>query len=267
MAASSNLDLVCPVYNEAENIEALVETLSAQITTPFRLMVIYDHDDDTTLPVLERVRGACPFPIVTVKNRYGRGALNAVKTGLQEAKADAVLVIMADLADDLSIVDALATQVLDEGSDVACGSRYMREGQQIGGPLMKGLLSRLAGLSLHFIAGLPTHDATNNFKMYSRRFLSAVTVESSGGFEIALELVVKAFLGGYRVTEVPSVWRDRVAGSSRFRLMHWLPHYLRWYLKAMWGKRSRQRIMPIADLPREMGNTGKIAHSLSEHPL
>jgi hypothetical protein len=121
---------------------------------------------------------------------------------------------------------------------MSCGSRYMRGGRQIGGPPLKAALSRAAGISLHLLTGLPTHDATNNFKMYRGTFLAATRIESGAGFEIALELVVKAHVAGWRIGELPSTWRDRVAGKSRFDLRRWLPHYLRWYGYAFRSRRN-----------------------------
>lgn len=108
----------------------------------------------------------------------------------------------------------------------------MAGGEQRGGPWLKGLLSRLAGLTLHRLAGLPVHDPTNSFKAYRKDFLDRTSIESRAGFSIALELTVKAHFSGERVEEVPSVWQDRVGGKSRFRLVAWLPQYLRWYLLA-----------------------------------
>jgi len=97
----------------------------------------------------------------------------------------------------------------------------------------------MAGVSLHYLTGIPTHDVTNSFKMYRREFLKSVTVESKGGFEIGMELVVKAFVSGRKIAELPATWTDRVAGKSRFRMWRWIPNYLRWYFYAFkrWGKR------------------------------
>ena len=97
-------------------------------------------------------------------------------------------------------------------------------------------MSRLAGLSLHVLAGIPTRDPTNAFKAYRKDFLDVTPVESQAGFAMALELTVKAHFAGLRVEEVPAQWWDRTAGESRFRLLRWLPHYLRWWLWAM-GRR------------------------------
>jgi hypothetical protein len=146
---------------------------------------------------------------------------------------------MSDGSDEPHIVDGMVAKAR-AGADVVAASRYMRGGHQIGGPRLKRLLSRTAGLTLHWFAGVPTHDPTNNFKLYSRRFLDAVRIESSAGFELALELTVKATLEGRRVDEVPTTWRDRTAGQSNFKLRKWLPQYLHWYRRAFVGRWLRR---------------------------
>ncbi len=98
---------------------------------------------------------------------------------------------MADGSDEPQVVDAMVALARD-GADVVSASRYMKGGHQVGGPPLKRLMSRTAGLTLHWFGGVATHDPTNNFKLYSRRFLDATTIESEAGFELALELTVKA---------------------------------------------------------------------------
>lgn len=231
-AASSSqpwVSVVCPVYDEGRNIGPLIERIEGEISVPIELIVVYDKDGDDTLPALAKLSPR--FPVRTVKNHFGHGALNAIKSGFREARCEATLLIMADLSDDLRIVGRMQ-ELIRGGADVVCGSRYVKGGKQIGGPVLKSLLSRAAGLSLHYLAGLPTRDATNSFKMYRTAFLQSLEFESTGGFEIGMEAVVKAHVSGGRVAELPSTWTDRVAGASRFRLWKWLPHYLRWYLYA-----------------------------------
>ena len=231
------LSLVCPVYNEGRNIASLLQRLEREINIPIELIVVYDHDDDDTLPTLKGLHP--PFPVRTIRNQFGCGALNAIKTGFQQATHEATLVVMADLSDDLSAVSRMH-ELLTQGYDVVCGSRYMPGGRQIGGPFLKGLLSRTAGLTLYWFAGVPTRDVTNSFKMYRTAFLRDFKFQSTGGFEIGMEAVVKAYVSGRRVAEVPSTWTDRVAGASRFRLWKWLPSYLRWYLYAFRGRLPRR---------------------------
>ena len=224
------LSLACPVYNEADNIGGLLDSISEKVQVPCELVIVYDFEEDNTLPVVRSRMENFRLPVRLVRNKYGRGAVNAVKTGLETCSDQAaVAVIMADLSDDLNDVNTMYRLIVDDGFDVVCGSRYMRGGKQIGGPPLKNLMSRTAGLSLHYLAGIPTHDATNNFKMYRGSFIAATEIESEAGFEIGLEMVAKAYVGGYRIGEIPTTWRDRVAGESRFNIVKWLPHYLRWY--------------------------------------
>jgi hypothetical protein len=140
---------------------------------------------------------------------------------------------MADLSDDVTVVPRMVELIREDGYDIVCASRYMRGGQQIGGPWLKQLLSRTAGISLYWLGGLPTHDATNAFRAYRRSVLEDFPIESRAGFAYSLEITAKAHAAGRRIAEVPSTWRDRSAGQSRFRLRAWLPQYLRWYVYAL----------------------------------
>jgi dolichol-phosphate mannosyltransferase len=229
------LSIVVPVYNEGENV---VPTLRGVVertrTRPLEVLVVHDFDEDTTVPVVKRLQSEIP-ELHLHRNRIGRGVLNAIKSGLAAAQAPYILVTMGDGSDDPGDIDAMYELALG-GADVVAGSRYMRGGHQLGGPLLKRTMSRAAGLSLHWLAGIPVHDATSNYRLYSRRLLDRVTIESDGGFELGIELTVKAFLLGMRVAEVPTTWRDRTAGQSRFQLWQWLPRYMRWYRRGIAGR-------------------------------
>ena len=233
------LAIVLPVYNEGEAVEPVLRALSAAVTTPHELVVVYDFDGDTTVPVVTRLAGEIPG-LRGLRNDLGRGVLNAMKAGIAGTSAPYVLISMADGSDEPSVVDPMVA-LARGGADVVAASRYMRGGHQVGGPRLKRLMSRAAGLTLHWFAGVPTHDPTNNFKLYSRSFLDSTTIESQAGFELALELTVKATLDGRRVAEVPTTWRDRTAGQSNFKLRKWLPHYLHWYWTAIRGRWSGPR--------------------------
>jgi hypothetical protein len=171
----------------------------------------YDFDGDTTVPCIERLTSESPS-CAGRATTWG-GVLNAMKAGIAGTTAPYVLISMADGSDEPAVVDPMVS-LARSGADVVAASRYMRGGHQVGGPRLKRLMSRTAGLTLHWFAGVPTHDPTNNFKLYSRRFLESVTIESSAGFELALELTVKATIARRRVAEVPTTWRDRTAGQS-----------------------------------------------------
>ncbi len=231
-AEPAPLDLVMPVYNEGANIGRALEELDRKVPITKRVLVVYDFDEDNTLPVVRELLPRYPY-VILVKNTLGKGVLNAIRAGIAATTAEVVIITMADLSDDVSVVPRMVELVSNEGYDIVCASRYMRGGRQIGGPRLKRLMSRVAGLSLHWFAGLPTHDATNAFRAYRRSVLLETTIESEGGFEYSLEITAKAFSRGRRITEVPSTWNDRSAGESRFKLRQWLPHYLRWYFYAL----------------------------------
>ena len=227
------VSVVIPVYNEGENIQTCVRRLAEELSDlPHELLVCYDFDEDTTLAALDAMPDK-PATVRLVRNTIGKGVANALIAGFAAARGDAVITSMADLSDPPSAIRLMAAKIRDEGADVVSGSRYMPGGTQNGGPRLKTFLSRMAGLSLHYLGGIDTHDATTNFRGYSRRLLDEVPVESVRGFELGLELTVKAHLLGYRVDEVASSWEDRTAGESRFDLVGWLPAYLHWYGLAM----------------------------------
>lgn len=180
------LGIIIPVYNEAENIRRTINDIEEKIKTPHRIYIVYDFDEDNTLPVIKGFiqQG---MALKLLKNPV-RGVVNAIKTALRKAEEDFLLVTMADLSDDYTVVDKMCT-VIKEGYDVVCGSRYMKGGRQIGGPLIKKTLSRMAGVSLRHIAGLPTHDATNSFKLYRKSMLDTIELESQGGLKSAWKLL------------------------------------------------------------------------------
>jgi dolichol-phosphate mannosyltransferase len=227
----NQLNIVIPVYNEGANFPGLWKELSNLVKSKFIAYVVYDFDQDNTVPVVNQIIAGGESRLKLVKNERGRGVVPAIMTGFDTVQGGPALVVMADLSDDLAQVDRMLA-LYSDGYDVVVGSRYMKGGKLIGGPFFKQLLSRLAGTSLYWLRGLPTHDATNAFKMYDSDMVKSFTVESRGGFELNLELTVKAFLTGHRIAEVPSTWRDRTSGQSRFRLWKWLPHYLQWYFYA-----------------------------------
>jgi dolichol-phosphate mannosyltransferase len=238
----SELSIILPVYNEGEAVEPVLRALDAGVSTPHELVVVYDFDGDTTVPVIARLATEIPR-LRGLRNDLGRGVLNAMKAGIAGTTAPFVLISMADGSDEPHIVDSMVALARD-GADVVAASRYMPGGRQMGGPPLKRLMSRAAGLSLHWVGGVATHDPTNNFKLYRRSFLAATPIESTAGFELALELTVKATLDGRRVAEVPTTWRDRTAGQSNFKLRKCLPHYLRWYLTALRGRLRRRPRRP-----------------------
>jgi len=226
-AGALRVSVVIPAYNEGEDIVPVLERLFEAVMLPCEVLVVVDDPADTTGPVVRRLAGTEPR-LQCLVNDYGRGPANAIRFGADHAATPVTVVTMADGCDDVRQIDDLV-RLVERGVAVAAASRYMAGGQQVGGPLTKGLMSAAAGRSLRLLARVGTRDATNSFKAYSTAFVRAVGIDSRDGFEIGIELTAKARRLRLPIAEIPTIWLDRHDGISSFRVAAWLPKYLRWY--------------------------------------
>jgi len=224
------VSIVIPAREEGEAILAVLDRLAESVSLPFECLVVVDsHDDSTVPPVMALADRDGRFGVHL--NTLGRGPARAIRAGIEAVSAPVCVVTMADGSDDPQAIDDLV-RLVERGVVVAAASRYMAGGQQVGASGVKALLSRAAGLTLHWFAGVGTRDATNSFKAYRVAFIREVGIDSDHGFEIGLELTVKARRARRPVAEIPTIWLERNVGTSRFRLREWLPYYIRWYMFA-----------------------------------
>jgi dolichol-phosphate mannosyltransferase len=221
------VSVVVPARNEGDHIVPVLDRLFESVHLPCEVLIVVDEPDDTTVQVAEEYALKEPR-LRYVVNTFGRGPANAIRFGIHAAAAPVAVVTMADGCDDATQIDDLV-RLVDRGVVVAAASRYMAGGQQVGGPVLKGQLSSLAGRSLRLLAHVGTRDATNSFKAYSTDFVREVGIDSRDGFEIGIELTAKARRLRRAVAEIPTIWLDRQAGVSNFKVARWIPSYLRWY--------------------------------------
>jgi len=220
------IDIVIPVYNEGENIIRVLNAFEEQIKTPIRVLICYDHEDDTTLVALKSFSPR-KFEIITVNNK-GKYAHGAAVTGFMFSDAPAVISYMADDDYNAGIIDQMI-QKYHQGYDVVCASRFIPGGSMVGCRWKKAIPVRIVAFTLNQIARLPAHDPTNAFRLFSRRLLEMVNIESSKGFTYSFELTAKCHRLGLKIGEVPANWYERKKGSSRFKVFEWALAYLRWY--------------------------------------
>jgi glycosyltransferase involved in cell wall biosynthesis len=236
---------VVTAKDEGETIVSALSHITEAVTLPCEVLVVCDSRQDTTVPWVEKYARE-DSRVHLVLNEYGRGPARAIKAGFDAAGADVVVVTMADGCDDPQQIDQLS-RLVERGVVVAAASRYSKGGQQVGGPLLKGLMSRTAGASLRVLARVGTWDPTNSFKAYDRHFVQEVGIDSDQGFEVGLELVAKARRLRRPVAELPTIWLDRTFGVSHFRVMKWLPAYLRWYRFAFGPQLSVAQLRKLTD--------------------
>jgi dolichol-phosphate mannosyltransferase len=222
------LDIVIPVYNEGRNIVSVLAALAREVRTPARVLICYDMPDDDTLPAVRNNPEAYAGLAVELVRNSGRGAHQAVMTGFAASTAPFVLMYAADDDYNAAILDRMVALAKD-GCDIVCASRFMPGGGMVGCPWLKGVLLRSANFTLYHVARLPTQDASVGFRLFSRRVIEQIALESDRGFCYSIELLVKCHRLGWKIGEVPAWWFERKHGESRFRVLRWVPAYLRWY--------------------------------------
>ncbi|MFZ5867167.1 MAG: glycosyltransferase family 2 protein [Thermodesulfobacteriota bacterium] len=244
-----NLDIVIPVYNEGSNIGKVFDALIAQVKTPFRVLICYDRDEDNTLPAIREYPKRDEIAVTLVKNT-GKGVHAAVMSGFQATTAPGVLLMPADDDYNADMIDDLY-QKLEEGCDIVVASRFIPGGCMVGSPPLKSFLVRSVAATLRHLARIPTHDPTNGFRLFSRRVVDQIVIESSQGFTFSIELLVKCHRLGWKIDEVPAKWFERTAGNSRFKVFAWAPSYLRWYFYAFATTYLRRgpETVPLKDWP------------------
>lgn len=224
------LSIIVPAHNEQDNIGDVIKKIEDSVNIKHELIIVNDHSCDDTANLVKGLLEKYPN-ISLVENVFDKGFANAVKTGFVNVKAELAVPVMGDLCDDLATIEKMCAKI-DEGYDVVCGARYIKGGFRSGGSKFKGFLSRWAGVSLRWLLGIPTCDITNAFKMYKKTVIDSIDIKSSG-FEVSMEIPLKAFYLGYRITEVPTVWNERTKGKSSFKIFKLLPNYLKLYIWAL----------------------------------
>jgi dolichol-phosphate mannosyltransferase len=223
------VSIVIPVYNEKENILKTLAEIKKYITSEHEIIIVYDSDNDTTLKVLKHIKQP---NLHVVKNSIYPGPSGAIRTGLAKAQAPRVLVTMADLCDDLSQVESFIVLV-PQSASIICPTRYSKGGKQLLRLSLKALVPRIAGIIMHIFGGVPTYDPTNSYKLYSKKMLDSLTLKSTVSFSVTLEIVVKAYVQGYAIVEIPTVWRDRQHGKTNFKFGRSLITYFPWLCYAI----------------------------------
>lgn len=172
---------------------------------------------------------ACRIPFDRILLNEGNGPGDKIRTGIKAARGTFVVPFMGDGSDNPHDIVFMLSWAVTTPVDLVCASRY-RGGKRIGGPKILGFLSRMAGLSLHWL-GVPISDATNAFKLYRRE--KVPTNLDSEGFEVSLEILYRMLAKGAKTAEIATTWtgRKKGRGRSKFRFWDWLPGYLYWYRK------------------------------------
>ncbi len=211
--------VIVPTYNEAENIVGLAERIAAA-DPALSLRVMDDQSPDGTAEIARRAFGERPeFAQYRVIVRTGaRGLGKAYVDGFCLALSegfDRMIQMDADLSHDPEYLPSLLKA--SEQSEVVIGSRYCPGGRVENWSPHRVLLSRFACWYVHRVARIPIADVTAGYRLWSRRALEAIQVETitSEGYSFQVEMAHRAVRAGMSVLEVPICFTDRLYGASK----------------------------------------------------
>ena len=236
------LEIIMPIYNEGDKVIKLLNLFHASVKTQFRLLLCYDSDDDNIFDYKNDLK-KYSFDTMLVKNS-STGPCAAVKEGINYGNSDCVIVYPADDFLNITIIDKMYA-AFKNNSDIVVASRFIKGGSMKGCPLIKSILVRVASTTLYLLSSIPVRDASNGFRLFSRQLLNTVNIESKIGFAYSLELLAKCNRLKLKIAEIPAQWEERSEGSSRFKIIKWLPEYLKWYfygLSTTWLKKGPQDV-------------------------
>jgi glycosyltransferase involved in cell wall biosynthesis len=227
-----NLTIIIPAHNEEKIIIKTIKQIQRYVKIPFLLIIVNDHSTDKTELVVKNY--AEGFKNIKVINNSieCRGFAGALQTGFEAVKNGVVIPVMADLCDNPTTINRMYRKMY-EGWDIVCGSRYIKGGSKKGGPKLQGFLSNYVCKSLHLLTGIPTTDVSNAFKMYRREIIDQVQINLKSGVEASMEITLQAYFNGAKITEVPTSWKGRVIGKSKFKILERSPRYWRIYIWAI----------------------------------
>ncbi len=215
------LSIVIPAHNEEGNLHPLLHRLTPVLESSYpdyEIIIVNDNSTDSTPRIIESLarRNRKIRPV----HRYSQpGFGNAVKEGFKNATGDVLIPLMADLSDDPEDIPRLVRKI-EDGFDVVYGSRFIRGGKTEGYPRAKMVANRAFNNLVRLLFGIKHKDVTNAFKAYRREVLEAIGMENleAEGFDLTVEVPLKAHILGFKSVEVPVTWHGRERGEAKLKL-------------------------------------------------
>ena len=215
----SLLSVVIPAMDEAECIASTVEHLHLALDLkqiPHEIVVVDDHSSDGTWKILQELTESTSV-VSPIQNRGESGFGRAIVAGLDAARGDAIVIMMADESDDCRDV-VRYWELLNEGWDCVFGSRFIKGGGVIDYPWLKLRLNRMVNFFIRVLFRIKLNDTTNAFKAYRKTVIDGCQPLISPHFNLTVELPLKAIVRGFSWTVIPITWKNRRTGVAKLKM-------------------------------------------------
>lgn len=212
--------VIIPTYNEKENIEAII-TAVMSLPIEFNVLVIDDGSPDGTADIVKRLMAGPYKGRVFIVERQGKlGLGTAYIAGFKwaiEHKAEYIFEMDADFSHNPQDLMKLYDACANGGADVSIGSRYVSGVNVVNWPMGRVLMSYFASKYVRFVLGMPINDTTAGFVCYKRNALETIELDKIRfkGYAFQIEMKFTAYKCGFKITEVPIVFVNRVLGTSK----------------------------------------------------
>jgi dolichol-phosphate mannosyltransferase len=228
-----DLSIIVPCYNEVENVSKIQEEflpVVIELANARSVEVVFVDDgstDDTWQTLNDTFGNMDGFPAVVKFERHkvNRGLGAALRTGFAAAHGQVIVTTDSDGTYKFSEIPALLSY-LSQDVDIVTASPYHPEGEVVGVPGYRLILSRGSSAIYRVLVDWHVHTYTSLFRAYRREVVENITFESDG-YRAGTELMVKAMLAGYQVAEYPAALHRRVFGVSKAKLMSTIMAHLR----------------------------------------
>lgn len=211
--------VIIPTYNEKENITAIINAVFSQ-QHDYHILIIDDGSPDGTADIVKDLMTKYSDELHLIERPGKQGLGTAYLTGFKwalEHGYDYIFEMDADFSHSPEDLDRLLDACVEQGADLAIGSRYVSGVNVVNWPMGRVLMSYFASVYVRFVTGMKIMDTTAGFKCYSRKVLEAIDLDNvrlkGYGFQIEMKFTTTKL--GFKVVEVPIIFTDRKQGKSK----------------------------------------------------
>lgn len=213
------LSVVVPVYNEEKCIEAVAKNLIEELELnkiEYEIVLVNDNSTDSSPKILHHL-ASCYSRVKVVNSPASNGFGRAIRIGLDNIKAEAVVIFMGDSSDDAKDVVKYYHKIL-EGYDCVFGSRFIKGSNVMGYPKVKLILNRIGNKLIQLLFLIKYNDVSNAFKAYRTQVIKSIQPLVSQYFNITVEMPLKAIIRGFSFAVIPVNWNGRESGVSKYNI-------------------------------------------------